>query len=124
LFGFVPPPENNISGVIVGDRTDENSFSISDFIVATERVATDRGLKQAGNMALSVADVPLSPVERPRCARCRARMNLTSVTPCDDHSEKRLFECPKCNSIDTGLAIDPLRSEEINRLTDNVRPPA
>jgi hypothetical protein len=34
-------------------------------------------------------------------------MNLTSITPRPDHSEKRVFECPKCSFIDTRVAIAP-----------------
>jgi hypothetical protein len=65
----------------------------------------------------------LSPIERPRCLRCRMRMNLASIVPRPDRSEKRTFECPKCNFIDTKVVSDPIRSEEFNRLADNVRPP-
>jgi hypothetical protein len=51
-------------------------------------------------------------------------MNLTSITPRADHSEKRVFECPKCRFIDTKFAIDPLQSNEVDRVPDNVRPTA
>jgi len=79
---------------------------------------------EADTMPLSLTDVLLSPVERPRCARCRTAMNLTSITPRPDHCEKRIFECPKCRFIETRLATDPLQSKEIKRLAHNVRPPA
>ena len=74
-------------------------------------------------MPLSLTDVLLSRIERPQCSRCRTPMNLTSITPRADHSEKRIFECPKCWFIDTKFAIDPLQSEEVDRLADNVWPP-
>ena len=66
----------------------------------------------------------LSPIERPRCVRCLTRMNLASLAPQPDRSEKRTFECPHCDFIETRIVPDPLASEEINRLTDNIRPPA
>lgn len=81
-------------------------------------------VNQANNMSLSLTDVLLTPIERPRCARCRTRMNLTSISPCLDRSEKRMFECPKCRFIETRTVTDPLSSEEVKRLADNVRPPA
>ena len=75
-------------------------------------------------MPLSLTDVLLSPIERPRCTRCRTRMNLTSIVPRPEHSEKRTFECPKCDFIETKIVSDPLSSEEANRLTENILPPA
>jgi len=72
----------------------------------------------------SLTDVLLLPIERPRCDRCLSRMNLTSLAARPDGSEKRTFECPKCDFIETRIEPDPLRSREINRLTDNIRPPA
>ncbi len=74
-------------------------------------------------MPLSLTEVMLSPIERPRCLRCRMRMNLTSIVPRPDRSEKRTFECPKCNFIETKVVPDPIRSEGINRLANNIRPP-
>jgi hypothetical protein len=72
----------------------------------------------------SLTDVLLLPIERPRCARCGIRMNLISLAARPDHSEKRTFECPKCELIETRVVSDPLGSREINRLTDHIRPPA
>ena len=72
----------------------------------------------------SLAAVALSPIERPRCVRCRTRMNLAGLAARPDHSEKRTFECPHCDFIETRIVPDPLASEEVNRLADNVRPPA
>ena len=74
--------------------------------------------------SLALTDHLLSPIERPRCPRCRTRMNLTSVTPRQDCSEKRMFECGKCSFMETKLVSDPMRSEEVNRLANNIRPPA
>jgi hypothetical protein len=74
-------------------------------------------------MSLSLTEVMLSPIERPRCLRCRMRTNLASLAPRPDGSEERTFECPKCDFTETRIIPDPLRSREINRLADNVRPP-
>jgi exosome complex RNA-binding protein Csl4 len=68
-------------------------------------------------------DVPLSVIERPHCNRCHTRMMLARITPLPDRSEKRTFECPKCESTETRTVADPLKSEAVERLTSNVRPP-
>jgi exosome complex RNA-binding protein Csl4 len=68
-------------------------------------------------------DVPLSVIERPRCGRCQARMILARISPLPDGSEQRTFECPKCDAIETRTVADPLKSEAVERLTANVRPP-
>jgi hypothetical protein len=65
-----------------------------------------------------------SPIERPRCVRCGTRMNLTTIVPRPGHSEKRTFECPKCNFIETKVVANPLESEEIDRLTNIIGPRA
>jgi hypothetical protein len=72
----------------------------------------------------SLTDVLRLPIERPRCLRCQSRMNLISLAARPDRSEKRTFECPKCDFIETKVVPDPLGSREINRLTDHIRPPA
>jgi hypothetical protein len=72
----------------------------------------------------SLTDVLLLPIERLRCARCHSRMNLISLAARPDRSEKRTFECPKCDFIETRVVPDPLMSREINRLADHIRPPA
>jgi hypothetical protein len=51
-------------------------------------------------------------------------MNLSSIVPRPDHCEKRTFECPKCDFIETRMVSDPLKSAEVTRLADNARPPA
>jgi len=72
----------------------------------------------------SLTDVLLSPIERPRCARCRTRMDLTSMAPRSDGTEKRTFECAKCAFIETKIASDPLESDVIVRMASHIRPPA
>jgi hypothetical protein len=65
----------------------------------------------------------LLPIECPRCVRCARRMRLVNVVLSPGHSEKRIFECAKCGAAEVRLVADPLDSGELNRLTDNVRPP-
>jgi hypothetical protein len=81
-------------------------------------------LRQVNDMPLSLTDVLLTPIERPRCGRCCNRMNLSSIIARPDHCEKRIFECPKCDFIETKMVADPLKSEEVTRMADNLGPPA
>jgi hypothetical protein len=67
--------------------------------------------------------IPLTSIERPRCGRCQSRMMLARIAPLPDGSEKRTFECPKCDAVETTTVADPLKSEAVTRLTVNVRPP-
>jgi hypothetical protein len=39
-------------------------------------------------------------------------------------SEKRTFECRKCEFIETKIVDDPLKSSALARLADGVRPPS
>ena len=41
--------------------------------------------------------------ERPRCSRCQARMMLERVSPGPTGFERRLFECPRCDHVETSL---------------------
>ena len=66
----------------------------------------------------------LSPIERPRCAKCSSRMRLAKIVLGAGHSEKRIFECAKCGATETRFVADPLDSDELIHLTDNIRPPA
>jgi hypothetical protein len=68
-------------------------------------------------------DPILLPIERPRCSRCQARMRLGRIQPLPDGSEKRVFECPKCDLVETKIIADPLRSELVSRLTESIKPP-
>ncbi len=67
--------------------------------------------------------VMLTSIERPRCGRCGIRMTLTGTESLPDGSEKRTFECPKCDFIETRAVPDPLKSETVERLTTYVRRP-
>jgi hypothetical protein len=72
-------------------------------------------------MRSSLTEVLLSPIERPRCARCRTRMELTSIVPRAWHSEKRTFDCPKCKFIETRVVADLPASGEVDGLADKYR---
>jgi hypothetical protein len=61
--------------------------------------------------------------ETPRCQRCFSRMVLARAEPSKGGLEKRIFECPKCHFTDAKIVTDPMQSEAIRRLTENVRPP-
>ena len=51
-------------------------------------------------------------------------MRLARITPLPDGSERRIFECPKCDVTETIMVADPLKSEAMERLSIHVRPPA
>ena len=75
-------------------------------------------------MSRMPADLALTPIERPRCDRCQCRMVLALISLLPDRSEKRTFECPKCDAVETMTVTDPLKSAAVNRLTTNIRPPS
>jgi exosome complex RNA-binding protein Csl4 len=72
---------------------------------------------------LSLTDVMLTAIERPRCLRCQTRMRLATITALPEGAEKRMFECEKCDFIETRTVSDPLKSDAVERLTHNIRPP-
>ena len=72
---------------------------------------------------LSLSNVALTPIERPRCSRCQTRMMLARITLRPDGSEQRMFECAKCNGTEIITVADPLKSEAVARLAANVRGP-
>jgi hypothetical protein len=51
-------------------------------------------------------------------------MALAGTEARHDGSEKRSFECAKCNFIATKIADDPLRSGTVIRLSHSLRPPS
>jgi hypothetical protein len=72
---------------------------------------------------MSSTEIPLTAIERPRCAHCQTRMLLMRSLPLPNAAENRVFECPKCSFSETKTVTDPLRSETVERLTAYVRPP-
>ena len=52
----------------------------------------------------------ISPLERPRCNRCKNRMTLIREEPREGNHEKRMFGCSKCNFMETRIVDDPLKS--------------
>jgi exosome complex RNA-binding protein Csl4 len=69
-------------------------------------------------------NILLTAIERPRCSRCQTRTMLAHIMPLGDGSERRTFECPKCDFTEIRTVADPLKSEAVERLTTYVRPPA
>jgi hypothetical protein len=66
---------------------------------------------------------PLTPIERPRCAKCRLRMALVQIKPGPSGVDYRIFECSRCDVINTVTVADPMKSGTVNRLADNLKPP-
>jgi hypothetical protein len=77
----------------------------------------------SGGVMLMRSQPEISPLERPRCKRCQTRMMLSRLEPEGDGSQKRTFECSTCGFIETRIVPDPLHSDAVLRLADNVRPP-
>lgn len=42
-------------------------------------------------------ELPLFPIEHPRCLKCGIRTTLVRISPCSQGLEQRTFECPTCN---------------------------
>ena len=70
-------------------------------------------------------NVPLSPIERPRCPRCHGpRMMLARISPRPNGYVLRIFECPECNHIHGIVAAsDPLKSHTLRWLSSELKPP-
>jgi hypothetical protein len=65
---------------------------------------------------------PLSVIERPRCSKCHTRMMLARISLGGEGREARLFECPKCDHIETAIVEDPLKSA-VGWLGSELKPP-
>jgi hypothetical protein len=48
---------------------------------------------------------------------------LARVSPAPERKEKRVFECPKCNFMDTVTVPDPLESKSSGWVSSELRPP-
>ena len=66
----------------------------------------------------------LTAIERPRCSRCQTRMMLERVSLRPIGFEHRLFECPKCNHVETRvIASDPFKSMVTGWFAGELRAP-
>jgi hypothetical protein len=66
----------------------------------------------------------LTPIERPRCARCQTRMMLERVSLGSIGFEQRLFECPKCDHVEiTVIASDPMDARAAGWLAGGLTAP-
>lgn len=62
-------------------------------------------------------------IQRRQCSRCRATMKLTHRSLRDDGSEKRMFECRRCQFIETEILDDPMNAEAFAWIKGELRPP-
>jgi hypothetical protein len=66
----------------------------------------------------------LTPIERPLCPHCTSRMMLARISPGPTGFEHRLFECPKCDSVQNEvIASDPMKSASVGWLAGELRAP-
>ena len=56
------------------------------------------------------AVLPLATIKPPRCAMCRARMELASREPGANGAEKHFFKCPKCEFSKTKISGDAVNA--------------
>jgi hypothetical protein len=63
-----------------------------------------------------------SNVKCPHCPRCQGRMVLARIQA-SGICEKRSFDCPYCNFIETQIVDDPVRTAALVRLANSIRPP-
>ena len=64
-----------------------------------------------------------SNVKFPHCPRCQGRMVLARIQA-SSLCEKRSFDCPYCNFIETQIVDNPVRTDALVRLANSIsRPP-
>jgi hypothetical protein len=78
-------------------------------------------LRGARYMIPSFVQQP-SNVKCPHCPRCQGRMVLARIRA-SSICEKRSFDCPYCNFIETQIVDDPVRTAALVRLANSIRPP-
>jgi hypothetical protein len=67
----------------------------------------------------------LTMIERPRCLHCTSRMMLARISPGPIGFEHRLFECPKCDSVQSEIiASDPMKSNPVGWFAGELHPPS
>jgi hypothetical protein len=50
-------------------------------------------------------------------------MMLARISPAEEGREERLFECPKCDHVETAIVEDPLKSKAAGWLDSELEPP-
>lgn len=66
----------------------------------------------------------LTPIERPRCPVCDARMMLARIAPGPSGFDIRTFECAKCDHVLTAtIDADPMKSKAAGWLKGELRAP-
>jgi hypothetical protein len=50
-------------------------------------------------------------------------MALVQIKPGPSGVDYRIFECSRCDVINTVTVADPMKSGTVNRLADNLKPP-
>jgi hypothetical protein len=66
----------------------------------------------------------LTSIERRRCSLCASRMMLARISPGPIGFEHRLFECPKCDSVQNEvIASDPMKSASVGWLAGELGAP-
>jgi hypothetical protein len=70
--------------------------------------------------------IPLAPIERPACPKCKTSMRLASITPVRAGVDLHAFECTTCKHVLETLAAyeDPRKSRDLGRwLQGDLHPP-
>jgi hypothetical protein len=110
------------------DQLLRNPEEHADYITAplwllpvTESVARSRPIQGS---IVSSSQQFLTAIERPRCSHCQTRMMLERVSTGPIGFEQRLFECPKCDHVETRvIASDPFKSKAAGWLDGELRAP-
>ncbi|MEH2468954.1 hypothetical protein V1281_001790 [Nitrobacteraceae bacterium AZCC 2161] len=67
---------------------------------------------------------PLAAVDIPRCAMCRARMELAIREPQANGADKRTFKCPRCEFVKTKIVGGPIEAGRHRAPLRRAKPPA
>jgi hypothetical protein len=66
----------------------------------------------------------LTAIESHRCSSCQTRMMLERVSMGPIGFERRLFECSKCDHVETSvIALEPFKSKVTGWLAGELRTP-
>jgi Zn ribbon nucleic-acid-binding protein len=72
---------------------------------------------------MSLSEILITPIERPRCPKCQRRMKLQRVAPGPKGTEVRSFECAKCDHAETRALPDPMKSGAVKWFAGELRSP-